>query len=267
MCKDPTRLVLRSMQIEKPFIAVLINYRLNVFGFAASSDILADQSASALKGLNFGIRDQKVALNWVSRNISAFGGDPEKITLAGQSAGSHSVHLFLLEAELGHAKPLFRNAIMQSGAIGVLGPCSLEDANLNWELLCRKCGLNEANMTDTITRMREVPADDLLEIGETLGWFQFPLVIDDKTVFKTDLGYSVQVDIGQAATAELYTKSNPKRLPEVMLGYTDTEVCDFFNLQAHKRARRCLGPVGLCDVLNVAIGQCGQTQRHEYPNI
>jgi carboxylesterase type B len=96
---DPTRLVQHSLALRKPFIAVFINYRLYLFGFAASSSIIRAQKGSQLKGCNFGIHDQKIALNWVSRNICCFGGDPRNITLGGQSAGGCSVHTHVLEAK------------------------------------------------------------------------------------------------------------------------------------------------------------------------
>ncbi|KAJ5915871.1 carboxylesterase [Penicillium verhagenii] len=224
---DPSQLVLQSMRINKPFIAVCINYRLNLFGFAASSDLLSDQSGSQLKGLNFGMRDQKVALAWVSRNISAFGGDPEKITLAGQSAGSHSVHVHLLESDLGGTKPLFRKAIMQSGAVGVLGPCSLERANRNWEMLHRTCDVHEEDIIERVNQMRQIPAGELLETGEKLGWFEFPLVIDNTTVSSTDLGCLVKIDMGHVSGSQLRAKDGRNDSPELMIGYVDTEVHSF----------------------------------------
>ncbi|EOD45992.1 putative carboxylesterase family protein [Neofusicoccum parvum UCRNP2] len=74
---DPSYLVLRSLDIGSPFIAVNLNYRLNIFGFAGSADILNNQELAATRGLNFSLYDQKVGLTWVARNIAHFGGDPE----------------------------------------------------------------------------------------------------------------------------------------------------------------------------------------------
>lgn len=84
---DPTNLVLQSLNTGKPVIAVAMNYRLGLFGFGASSAMLKQQSSGEFRGLNFGLRDQKVALQWISENISEFGGDPRKVTIGGQSAG------------------------------------------------------------------------------------------------------------------------------------------------------------------------------------
>jgi carboxylesterase type B len=77
-------------------------------------------SKASVKGVNFGLCDQKLALIWIKRNIAAFGGDDTKITIMGHSAGGISCHLHLLEAELGIKKPLFRKAGLMSGTWGGL---------------------------------------------------------------------------------------------------------------------------------------------------
>ncbi|PXX63852.1 carboxylesterase type B [Nocardia tenerifensis] len=94
---------------EGPIVVVTINYRLGTLGF------LADKSLEDTDGDvgNYGFQDQQFALKWVQRNIAAFGGDPAKVTIAGESSGSNSVCTHL--AAPGSAG-LFRAAIMQSGA-------------------------------------------------------------------------------------------------------------------------------------------------------
>jgi para-nitrobenzyl esterase len=92
-------------------VVVTLNYRLGVFGFFSHPE-LAQQSESGASG-NYGLMDQIAALRWVQRNIMAFGGDPQAVTLAGQSAGAGSVHL-LTASPL--ARGLFQRAIAQSGA-------------------------------------------------------------------------------------------------------------------------------------------------------
>lgn len=73
------------MKIGKPIIGVSINYRLSSWGFTSSSE-LADEGL-----LNIGLKDQRLALHWVQENIKAFGGDPKKVTIFGESAGAASV--------------------------------------------------------------------------------------------------------------------------------------------------------------------------------
>jgi acetylcholinesterase len=90
-------------------IVVSANYRTNVFGFPASEEI-------PLKERNLGFLDQRLALDWVQRNIAAFGGDPKKVTIFGESAGAWSVDA-LLTSFPADSKPPFRAAILQSGQI------------------------------------------------------------------------------------------------------------------------------------------------------
>lgn len=91
-------------------IVVTINYRLGPLGFLYTKDLIDDD----LFGTNNGLRDQMAALKWVKENIAAFGGDPENITIFGESAGGASV-VNLLGSPL--SKGLFQKAIAQS-------PCS-----------------------------------------------------------------------------------------------------------------------------------------------
>lgn len=96
-------------------VVVTINYRLGLLGFLAHPG-LAAESPTHTSG-NYGLMDQMAALRWVQRNIAAFGGDPAKVTVFGQSAGAHSISTLLLSPK---AKGLFQQAIMQS--VGVMRP-------------------------------------------------------------------------------------------------------------------------------------------------
>lgn len=98
---------------RKGVIVVTANYRLNAFGFLAAS-ALSKRAPNHVSG-NYGIEDQQAALRWVQRNIANFGGDPRKVTIAGESAGASSVADHLLSPQSGG---LFRGAIGES-TIGV----------------------------------------------------------------------------------------------------------------------------------------------------
>lgn len=94
-------------------VVVTINYRVGVLGFVNFGEALGVPGIPS----NLGLRDQVAALEWVQHNIAAFGGDPARVTIGGQSAGSMSVSLLM------HARkawPLFRGAIMQSGAVSLI---------------------------------------------------------------------------------------------------------------------------------------------------
>ncbi|ERF71125.1 hypothetical protein EPUS_09148 [Endocarpon pusillum Z07020] len=179
---DPSRVILQSVKVGKPFIAVYINYRLNLFGFGASSELLETQSDSSFKGCNFGLQDQHVALQWVSKNISAFGGDPNRITIAGQSAGGISVHAQVLEAKSNPRKPLFQRAIVQSGAMGTVGPISAEEADSRWMYLCQHLHITHKSEKERVDFLRKMPASDMVRIAGEIKWFSFPLVAENKTV-------------------------------------------------------------------------------------
>ncbi|OJJ44589.1 hypothetical protein ASPZODRAFT_696556 [Penicilliopsis zonata CBS 506.65] len=180
---DPTRLVARSVEQGKPFIAVTINYRLGIFGFGVSSDIIAAQPhEDVLKGGNFGLGDQRIALRWVSQNISAFGGDPAKITIAGQSAGSMSVQCHVLEAKFGTQPPLFRRAIMQSGGLGGLGPTSIEQLDGKWEKLYQVLDIPAASKEEKVQALLQLSDSDLLAACAKLQWIVFPAATDGLTI-------------------------------------------------------------------------------------
>ena len=222
---DPTRLVLHSLALRKPFIAVLINYRLNIFGFAASSSILGAQKQTHLKGCNFGIHDQRIALKWVSQNISSFGGDPQNITLGGQSAGGCSVHTHILEARSNPAPPLFRRAIVQSGALtsAGIGPVPLEDCDKRWEALCDYFGIMDQDDSKRLELLGWTPAEDLIKAGDDLGWRVFFLAHDDLTISGSpETEWSIDFD--QNDSAEAIRQGGDAEPIKVLIGDTEAEV-------------------------------------------
>src|SRR5579859_6849410 len=91
-------------------VAVSVNYRTNIFGFFVHPDLTKESPHHAAG--NYGLLDQVAALQWVQKNIAAFGGDPKHVTVAGESAGSISVSALM-------ASPLSKN--LMAGAIGESG--------------------------------------------------------------------------------------------------------------------------------------------------
>ncbi|GIZ48521.1 hypothetical protein CKM354_001157500 [Cercospora kikuchii] len=113
---EGTALTRISKEIGKPIVLVSVNYRLGPFGF------LNGKEMAELDLLNLGMLDQRLALHWIQDNIAAFGGDPRKVTLAGQSAGAVSTYSHMM-AYGGRDDHLFRGAILQSGgAFPLTGP-------------------------------------------------------------------------------------------------------------------------------------------------
>lgn len=96
---------------RRGIVVVTVNYRLNVFGFLAHPQITEQQPDAPS---NFGCLDQQAGLKWVIRNIAAFGGDPDNITIAGQSAGGGSV---ISQMACPENQGLFRRAVIMSAMI------------------------------------------------------------------------------------------------------------------------------------------------------
>ena len=95
-------------------VVVTINYRLGAFGFMALPQLDSEDPAYPTSG-NYGLEDQRAALEWVQRNIAAFGGDPDKVTLFGESAGGFSTCVQYFSSR---TKDLFGKAIVESGLCG-----------------------------------------------------------------------------------------------------------------------------------------------------
>ncbi|VVT45066.1 uncharacterized protein SAPINGB_P000626 [Magnusiomyces paraingens] len=101
-----------GIALNLPVIIVTFNYRLGALGFLGGSAVLKDQQSA-----NAGLHDQRLALEWVSKHIEAFGGDPSRIVIFGESAGAQSVYMHTVSHHIQEQKPLFSAAIMQSGSI------------------------------------------------------------------------------------------------------------------------------------------------------
>ncbi|QMU27510.1 carboxylesterase/lipase family protein [Adhaeribacter radiodurans] len=137
---------------QKGIVFVSINYRVGIFGFFAHPD-LSKESGKNASG-NYGLLDQIAALQWVQKNIAAFGGDPKNVTIAGQSAGSMSVNC-LVASPL--AKNLFVKAIAQSGANFSRGTTTLQQAEQDGVKLAQT--VNVTSLAD----LRAKPAKELMQ--------------------------------------------------------------------------------------------------------
>lgn len=122
---------------SRGIIVVSINYRLGVFGFLAHPELT--RTAGGAAPTNFGLQDQIAALRWVRANIAALGGDPDAVTIAGQSAGSMSVHA-LIASPL--AKGLFQRAIAESGLPDIIPPPTLQEAERTGVAFAQAKGAN-----------------------------------------------------------------------------------------------------------------------------
>ncbi|CDM26756.1 hypothetical protein DTO013E5_7041 [Penicillium roqueforti] len=145
----------------KPVLGVSINYRLAAFGFLDSEEVEGNT--------NLALRDQRTAMRWVKKNIKAFGGDPSKITIWGESAGAYSVGAHLVTNN-GDNEGLFRAAIMDSG--NAVGPPynGTEWHQPMYDRIVERAGCT--NSLNTLQCLRELPYAALYSIAnEGLEWF------------------------------------------------------------------------------------------------
>lgn len=142
-----------AMLAKRGLVVVTVNYRQGIFGYFASSALKAESGHDTAG--NYGTADAIAALEWVKRNIAAFGGDPQRVTLAGQSAGAEEVAEIIASPR---ARSLFQRAIMNSDPM--LWPAapvaSLADAVAKGDAFTQKHG-------GTLDAMRTVPAQALLD--------------------------------------------------------------------------------------------------------
>jgi para-nitrobenzyl esterase len=166
----------------KNVIVVSMNYRLGVFGFLAHPDLVKESEHHASG--NYGLLDQVAALQWVQRNIAAFGGDPQNVTIFGESAGSFSVS-GLVASPL--AKGLFEKAIGESGSF--LNSTGLPAKPLN-DAATQGQKFGESVGAHNIAALRAIPAADLLaaamkpntsRVGPDVDGYYFPE--DPKAIF------------------------------------------------------------------------------------
>lgn len=160
---------------NKDVVLVSINYRLGVFGFLTHPE-LSKESPNKVSG-NYGILDQIESLKWIKKNIAQFGGDPDNVTIFGQSAGAGSVKT-LCESPL--ARGLFKRAIIMSGGgistppsgnpptaamgarpggMGGFAPMTLEEAELQTKEIMDWAGLT------TLEKMRAASTETIYTVG------------------------------------------------------------------------------------------------------
>ncbi len=152
----------------KGIVTVTVNYRLGVFGFMAHPD-LTKESPHHASG-NYGLLDQSAALQWVHSNIAGFGGDPSRITIAGESAGSIAVSAQMASPL---SKTLIAGAIGESGSIlGTLPPVPLKEGEDQGAKFA--AGLNAAS----IAALRAIPSAQILEAAGKRGGPRFSATID-----------------------------------------------------------------------------------------
>jgi len=208
---------------KRGVVLVTINYRLGPLGYLAHPELTAE-SPNHSSG-NYGVLDQIAALKWVQKNIAAFGGDPRRVTIFGESAGSWSVNA-LVATPL--AKGLFHRAIGESG--GQFGPMSYMKEDRNKLPSAEKVGaaFAKAAGADSLKALRAVPDDKIIDVfnndtegrkfrtSPTVDAYVFPDEI--RNIFAKGKHNDVPVLVGSNAN-EMTTLTVPASVPKTVADY------------------------------------------------
>ncbi|KAI1822744.1 Alpha/Beta hydrolase protein [Xylaria intraflava] len=161
-------LIPQSVAQGKPIILVAVNYRLGAFGFLGGSEVLADGAA------NLGLLDQRMGLEWVADNIEAFGGDPDAVTIWGESAGSICVfnQLALFDGNNTYnGRPLYRGAIMDSGSVIPSEPVDGVKAQEIFDTVAEAAGCASAADSAKLECLRSADFDTFLNASNSVPTF------------------------------------------------------------------------------------------------
>lgn len=143
---------------KRGIITVFINYRVGILGYLTHEDIRKEYGRNG----NFGLDDQRTAILWVRKHIREFGGDPDNITLAGQSAGAISIQYLCLDH---HNEGMFRRVLMMSGG-GLFPKFALpryaEDTEKYWQELMEKAGCR------SLEELRKLDIRELLSVEQEM---------------------------------------------------------------------------------------------------
>ncbi|KAK1715468.1 hypothetical protein CaCOL14_010139 [Colletotrichum acutatum] len=156
-------LIAEGMSTGKPFVFVAVNYRVGAWGFMPGKDLMQEGSSNA------GLLDQRMGLEWVQDNIASFGGDPDKVTLWGESAGAISIfsQLSLYNGNITrNGKALFRGAIMNSGSAVPTDPMDSPKATKVYDKVLSAAGCDGA--PDRLKCLRDLSYDDMRKAANSV---------------------------------------------------------------------------------------------------
>ncbi|KAL5048094.1 hypothetical protein BDW71DRAFT_206035 [Aspergillus fruticulosus] len=189
---DPTELISTG---KLNAIVVAIGYRLNVFGFLAGPDVLAesDRDENGQSGGNFGLWDQRLAAEWVYENIELFGGDRENITLAGRSAGAYSVEAQMLYEFRHDSSP---------ESPRLYKPKSLSDTKEQFDELCAYFNIEpQASSEEKLSQLRQKTPPELVAAIPNLKNHTFRPVTDGLFIHQRMAEYLASKEFASAFKA------------------------------------------------------------------
>ncbi|KAL4897496.1 Alpha/Beta hydrolase protein [Aspergillus ambiguus] len=168
------------IQKSQSHIVVAINHRVNIFGFPNARGL-----AETGENLNFGLLDQRLAMEWVRDNIAAFGGDPSRITMWGQSSGAASTDFYNFAWA---DDPIIAGQIMHSGNVFATGT-NVDLTHSNFTFVAEQFGCGQLSAQEEVNCMRNVSADAIIELynsynmNHSSGQLKWTTIIDNVTKF------------------------------------------------------------------------------------
>ncbi|KAJ5783754.1 uncharacterized protein N7518_009431 [Penicillium psychrosexuale] len=232
---EPDGLVKLAAADGLPLVYVGINYRLGLFGFATSGALIER------KDTNAGLRDQRTALEWVRNNIESFGGDPNRVTVIGQSVGASDIGL-QLTAFGGNQDVPFQQAVMMSGGPGLNFNSQPDLVASNTAAVAQQVGCDSDNDLQTLECLRGVPFEQLTNLSVTASRAARP-PFGEAYFYPTIDGDFIQDRPSQLIRAGKFTKGIPLIASWVTndgawyappTTATDDEVLGSFGLWLHK---------------------------------
>ncbi|RDA96128.1 hypothetical protein CP533_1758 [Ophiocordyceps camponoti-saundersi (nom. inval.)] len=226
-----------SIVSNQDVVVVNINYRTNIFGFPGSSaKPQSEQNLGLTRDSRYSLLDQRLALDWVQRNIHAFGGDPKRVTLFGESAGGGSVDMLVLNPP----DPIpFAGAIMQSGQSAISRPN--HDSATSWKKLIKatNCQGHDDNGLECI---RALPAEKIRDVVQRKKLPFFPIYDNGTTWSSTG-----RVDRRNPA-------SRIARVPVLMGSNADEATVFYYGLNQARSGLHLQVPGLTGDSLNKLLG-------------
>jgi para-nitrobenzyl esterase len=212
--------VVNSGLADRGIVVVAVQYRLGIFGFFSHPELTRESPHAAG---NFALMDQIAALEWVKRNIAAFGGNPAAVTIAGQSGGAEDVALLLLSPR---ARGLFARAIQQSGTAGFGLPArTLAENEKLGEAFARLAG---AAADSPVKALRAMEGRRLLDVQMLL---ESPALLDNSLLFLQPV---IDGSIVTDEPAELLAHGKSAPVP-LLIGNTAQEIAPYGGDSAARR--------------------------------
>ncbi|CAK7201544.1 hypothetical protein SEUCBS139899_004250 [Sporothrix eucalyptigena] len=216
---DGNHLVKRSVRLGQPIVVVSINYRLGLLGFLSSTETEVEAVAAGETPIrNQGINDQKLALQWIQKHIHLFGGDPDNVTVGGESAGAMSVH-YLLKCRT--ETPLFRRGLICSSPDVAISLRPVSDGQAQFDALVEAANVSaKAPYQVKLAALRSYTPEELMGMLPPAMALAVPSPVPDRNWF---VDWEDDTDVPPRG----YWSKLPEWCSEVIVGCTKDEMALF----------------------------------------